>query len=302
MMNRSRLAVSFVCGVILLLHAFCSCAAPTGSFASSPLYSPKDERANDHSGSRFTGVRSQRDEANTVPGRSFDFNRDTFAYANELLWEYTYDEKGNWTTHTRELKPTYYQHCFVVARSARQFFDNARFDPSLPQIDESVYRERIRRVVKASPRRPLPEAQKVIFPGYADLRSFSREHEASLKSECGSATQSYIQIGNWRTILPFTRAHQERMARQLVTHLRSHRPVLVHVLRFPQLSINHALLLFDAKKTSSEVEFSVYDPNTPAHPVSLFFDRATRSFRFPPNTYFFGGTVNVYEIYWKWNY
>jgi hypothetical protein len=213
-----------------------------------------------------------------------------------------YDEKGAWTTHTRETKPSYYQHCFVMARSARQFFDNARFDPSLPPVDDSIYREGIRRVVKASPRRPLPEAQKVIFPGYADLRSFSRQHEALLKSECGSATQSYIQIGNWRTIFPFTRGHQDRMARQLVTHLRNHHPVLVHVVRFPQLSINHALLLFDAKEASSEIEFSVYDPNNPAHPVSLFYERATQSFRLPPNNYFFGGMVNVYEIYWRWNY
>jgi hypothetical protein len=296
------LAVSFVCGVILLLHAFCGCAAPIAATTSSPLYSPKDERGSEHAGSRFAAVRSETDEANTVPGRRFDFDRDTFSYANELLWEYLYDEKGAWTSHTREIKPSYYQHCFVMARSARQFFDNARFDPSLPPVDESIYRERIRRVVKASPRRPLPEAQKVIFPGYADLRSFSRDHAALLKSECGPATQSYIQIGNWRTIFPFTRGHQERMARQLATHLRSHRPVLVHVLRFPQLSINHALLLFDAKETSSEIDFSVYDPNNPAHPASLIFDRAARSFRFPPNNYFFGGTVNVYEIYWKWNY
>ena len=294
-------ASSFVCAALLLLVLLCGCATPTDANVHARLYSPKDERGAQEA-ARLAGIPREPDEAKSLSGRHFDFERDTFAYANELVWEYSYDAQGHWQTHTREVKPTYHQHCFVMARSARQFFDNALFEPSLPPVEESVYRERIRRVVKASPRRPLPEAQKVIFPGYADLRSFSREHEKLLKSECGPATQSYIQIGNWRTILPFTRGHQERMARQLVAHLRNGRPVLVHVLRFPQLSINHALLVFQAEETPSEVNFPVYDPNHPEQPGVLIFERATRTFRLPPSNYFFGGAVNVYEIYWKWNY
>jgi hypothetical protein len=297
---RSGQAVSFACGVLVLLFSLSGCATPNESAVRARLYSPKDERGIERAGASSGGVHARQDEA--VPGRPFDFEKDTFAYANELVWEYSYDEKGHWQTHTREVKPSYHQHCFVMARSARQFFDNARFNASLPPVDESAYREKIRRVVSASPRRPLPESKKIIFPGYADLRSFSREHEALLKSECGPATQSYFQIGNWRTIFPFTRGHQGRMARQLVTHLRNNRPALVHVLRFPQLSINHALLVFQAEETPSEVDFTVYDPNNPAHPGSLIFDRATRTFRLPPSNYFFGGPVNVYEIYWRWNY
>src|SRR6267378_4886145 len=42
--------------------------------------------------------------ASTQPvytGRHFDFSQDTFAYANELVWTYHYDENGKWVTHRR---------------------------------------------------------------------------------------------------------------------------------------------------------------------------------------------------------
>src|SRR6266404_5080237 len=40
--------------------------------------------------------------AGTASIRCFDFNEDTFAYPNELLWEYSYDANGKWTTHKRD--------------------------------------------------------------------------------------------------------------------------------------------------------------------------------------------------------
>lgn len=303
--------VGLTCSSLVLLASLCGCATTsTTSTSKTPdasessasfqrLTSPKDE-----AGRQFANHASSREPApdNSPPTRPFDFEKDTFAYANGLLWEYSYDAQGHWQTHKREPKPTYYQHCFVVARSARQFFDHARFDPSLPRTDEATYRALVKRVVGESPRHVLPEARKFVIPGYPDLRSFSQEHEALLKAECGSATQCYIQIGNWRTIFPFTRGEQEHMARQLVNHLCHNRPVLIHVLRFPQLSINHAVLAYKAEETPAQIDFTIYDPNNTAQPVTLTFDRTSRTFQLPPSNYFCGGPVNVYEIYWKWNY
>src|SRR6185369_2464339 len=140
--------------------------------------------------------------------RLFDFQKDTFAFANELVWVYEYDANGNWTTHNRDPKPTYSLHCFVLARSARQFFLNARFDPNLPVADEASYRHLIRQVVASSPRKRRAEDRKIVIPGYADLRTFSRENENLLKSECGGGWQSYFQRGHWRMIFPFSRSHQ----------------------------------------------------------------------------------------------
>jgi hypothetical protein len=234
--------------------------------------------------------------------RPFNFQTDTFAYANELVWVYGYDKNGKWTSHRREPKPNYSQHCFVVVRSARQFFDNARFDTNLPVADAGTYRRLIRKVISVNPRKPLPETSKVIIPGYPNLRAFSEAHGPALKAECGGAWQSYAERGHWRMIFPLSRHHQELMADQLRLHLRESGPVIVHILRFPQLTVNHAVMLFDEKTTSSTTDFSTYDPNQPEAPVTLTYDHETRTFSFPTNAYFQGGRVDVYEIYHKWNY
>src|SRR5438046_3624716 len=88
--------------------------------------------------------------------RPFDFEQDTFAYPNELVWEYHFDERGKWVHQRREPKPDYTHHCFVVALAAKQFFQNARFDPGQPKADTKTYRQLIREIVSTSPRKDRP--------------------------------------------------------------------------------------------------------------------------------------------------
>jgi len=235
-------------------------------------------------------------------GRRFEFSKDTFAYANGLVWEYRYDDNGKWTTRRREPKPSYSQHCFVVSRSACQFFENARFDSTLPKADDDTYRHLVRRVVSSSLGSTLPRDKKIIIPGYPDLRSFSHEHERLLQAECGGAWRCYFQRGNWRMILPFSRHQQEHVAEKLQQQLQHKGPVVVHVVRFPDLSINHAVVIFDAKSASNRVDFVTYDPNEPAGPTNIRFDCATRTFHMQPNAYFPGGWIDVYPIYDRFPY
>ena len=230
-------------------------------------------------------------------GRQFDFARDTFAYPNELVWEYRYDDQGKWTTRRRDIPPSYYQHCFVVSRSACQFFENAVFAPERPQADEATYRWLVRRLIATNPRKPLPASRKIVFPGYPDLRSFSRAHERLLKAECGGAWQCYVQRGNWRMIFPFSRHQQEHVAEQVQQELQTKGVTVVHLVRFPQLSINHAVLIFRANVSPQTIEFVTYDPNTPERPTVITYHKNTRTFSLPPNTYFPGGRVDVYPIY-----
>ncbi|GEM_PF-147652 len=232
----------------------------------------------------------------------FNFQRDTFAYANQLVWDYYYDDHGKWVSKPHDPKPDYTHHCFVVVRSARQFFEHARFDPSQPIADTNTYRQLIHRVLASSPKREFPDARKVVIPGYADLRDFSRAQEHLLKQECGGAWQSYVQRGHWRIMYPFSRHQQENMSAKLVQEIRNNRPPVVHLVRFPQLTINHAILLFDATETDRQIIFTAYDPNKPDHPAQLIYDRATRTFDFPANDYFLGGRVDVYEVYQGWCY
>src|SRR6266446_5144413 len=123
----------------------------------------------------LSGCASSRPSA--AGSRHFIFEQDTFAYANELVWEYRFDEHGKWTHRLREPKSDYTHHRFVVARSAKQFFQNARFDAALPKADSATYRSRIREVVSANARIRLAEEKKIIIPGYANLRAFSQEQE-----------------------------------------------------------------------------------------------------------------------------
>ncbi len=229
--------------------------------------------------------------------RPFNFQTDTFAYANQLIWVYNYDEQGKWVHHRREPPPDYAQHCFVVIRSARQFFENARFDPTLPMTNDVTYRSLIHRIISVDPERALPESDKIVIPGYANLREFSKAREPLLKAECGGAWHSYFQRGHWRMIFPFSRKSQKQTAEELLADLQESRPPIVHLVRFPQLTINHAVLVFDAKEQEDRIGFSVYDPNDPDKPKELTFDRAQERFVFPASNYWPGGRLDVYEIY-----
>lgn len=238
----------------------------------------------------------------TTADHKFQFQQDTFAFPNELVWEYHYDSKGNWVSNRRNPPAKYSQHCFVLARSTRQFFLNARFDPALPKADDKTYRSLVRKVAASNPRQALPAGGKIVIPGYANLREFSAAHESLLKENCGGAWQSYFQRGHWRMIFPFSRHQQARVADSLTQHLARGDLLVVHVVRFPQLTINHAVVLFDFNSDENQIAFQMYDPNHPARPELLTYDRASRTFNMPANDYFPGGRVDIYEVYWKWNY
>ncbi len=87
------------------------------------------------------------------------------------------------------------------------------------------------------------------------------------------------------------------MARQLRQAVARGSAPLVHLFRCPRITINHGLLLFGLSDSEQETRVQAYDPNIPAQPVQLIHDRASRSFHFPPTSYWAGGPVNVIEIF-----
>ena len=235
--------------------------------------------------------------------RPFNFASDTFSYSNQLYWEYRFnDANGETTTFDRDPPPEYALHCFVVARSARQFLNHARFDPASPQPDDDSYRRLVRKVVSRSARRISPDSEKIIIPGFTNLHEFSAAKPELLKAECGGAWQSYFQRGHWRMIFPFTRHQRERTAQQILKETQANDNALIHVVRFPQLSINHAMLVYHAQDAGKEIRFSAYDPNNPREPATITFNKQESTFYFPRNCYFIGGRVNVYEVFRGWLY
>jgi hypothetical protein len=234
------------------------------------------------------------------PPRQFDFARDAFAFPNELVWEYEFGADGSARTRRRQPPPTYAHRCFVLARSARQFLYHARFEPAGERFDAAVYRQRVRTVVRRSPRVPCPEEDRIVLPGYDGLRGFSREWEAVLKAECGAAWESYALRSHWRMVFPISRRHQATTAARLSERIRSGFAPIVHLVRFPQLTINHGVVLFASRDAAGGREFVAYDPNRPDEPATLFFNAAHRTFLLPPNTYWPGGQLDVIEIYRSW--
>ena len=230
---------------------------------------------------------------------SFEFKRDTFAFANETVFEYNIPSSKGAPPPRREANSDYTLRCFVIARSARQFFQHARFDPTQPPASAESYAELVRRVVATDPREEQPKEPPIVIPGYSSLRAFSAARERLVKEQLGGAWQSFLQRGNWRILLPFPAEQQQATAAELVESLQQNRPPVVHVVTH-SLSINHAVLLFGAVLHRDSISFAMYDPNDPRAPLELEFERRTAIFRFPTTSYFQGGPVKVYEVYNGW--
>lgn len=231
-------------------------------------------------------------------GTTFRFGADTFAFENETVWEYRRDPatgRLEWRRH--EPRPEFSMRCGNMARAARQFRVHARFDASLPRVDDATYARLVADVLARDPRRSVPAPDPVVVPGYPDLAAFSRDHEALVKADLGGPWASYYQRGNWRMIFPFPPWQQQAVAGDLVAALRRGELPIVHVVRYPRITVNHMLLVFDVEETPTAIRFRTYDPNDPAAPVALVWDRASRTFEYPRTVYFLGGPVKVYPVY-----
>ncbi|HUA65051.1 MAG TPA: hypothetical protein VME24_04330 [Alphaproteobacteria bacterium] len=239
--------------------------------------------------------------ANSV--RAFQFERDTFAYPHELVWKYNFDAvTGAMTVCNSDPPPTYYHRCFVMVRAARQFFYHARFDPDLPPADEGTYRNLIKQIVRRNVRRRCLESERIVIPGFDGLRAFSRSHEPLLKAHCGKPWESYFLRSHWRMIFPVPTWYRKMMVKKLKASLPKRGLTLVHLFRFPKITINHGIVLFGFTESANAVEFDAYDPNIPEQPVKLIYEAEPRQFTFAPNRYWGGGPLKVMEIYADWPY
>ena len=185
----------------------------------------------------------------------------------------------------------------MVVKSARQFLYHARFEPGLPIAEPGLYRRLIRQILSRNPRRASAAPERIVIPGYDGLRALSQAHELLLKAECGAPWQSYLLRSHWRMVFPIGRRHQERIAQQLRRGVSQGSAPTVHIFQFPRITINHGLMLYEMVDSERDIQFEAYDPNLPAHPAKLIYDRARRSFSFPPTCYWPGGELSVIEIF-----
>lgn len=234
--------------------------------------------------------------------RAFEFERDTFTYPHELVWKYHFDSNGAMTVRKAEPAPTYYHRCFVMCRTTRQFFYHARFEPDAPSVDANTYQKLIREVVSRNVRKPCAESERIVIPGFEGLRALSKAYEPLLKASCGAPWESYFLRSHWRMIFPVPIWYRAMMVKKLKESLPKRGLTLVHLFRFPNITINHGIVLYGLNETGQAVEFEAYDPNIPEHPVKLIYEKDSHQFTFAANRYWGGGPLKVMEIYCDWPY
>jgi len=227
--------------------------------------------------------------------RDFDLRRDTFAFSNDTVFQYGVDEGGKLHIRTRKKPADFAHRCFVLARAVLQFHQFARFEPKQPRLSREEYRRRIRQVCRVPVWSDGPR-ERIVFPGYADLHSFSTAYEGLLKENLGNWLPSYLRVGNWRMAMGHPRAGQAAAARWLSASLDRGQPRALYLARFPHM--NHVVVPYaQQREPGGNVSFLVYDPNYPNAPAWLFYRAAERSFEFEPRWYFPGGRVNVMRVF-----
>ena len=199
---------------------------------------------------------------------AFTFGADTFAFRNEI--------RERHPDHEREL---YANYCFVLARSLRQFYQAARFDPEVPRLTRAEYAERVRKIVaRPAWAPPLPTHERIVIPGYAHLRAFSASEEAAIKEGLGGPVGTWLHWTNWRVTFPVTRAHQATVAEDAVRELEAGRLVQLLVTNWPTPELNHTVVAYRVDDRHDRLDFTIWDPNEPDRPGVLTFDRIAQRF------------------------
>ena len=217
----------------------------------------------------LTGCSAFRQSAKIVtPGpRAFDFATDTLAV--RAPQPTPQEEKESLSD------PALRGH--VDAHVARQFFLHARFEPTQKPPGTETRITLVRQVLKREAHETVRDDQRVVIPGYANLRAFSRLQGHLLRAE----SWLVCRCENRASLL--TKAFgggsdKDAAVNELVSSIAANRPTLVRLYRHHALQYNRSLLVFDSHAGEGQVCLTAYDPAAPQHPVELTYNRVSRSF------------------------
>ena len=218
----------------------------------------------------------------------FSFAADTFAFPNMIRARHN-GEPG-----------LYANYCFVMARAVRQFFTTARFDPAAPRLDHEGYVERVRQIVARDPwLPPLPAGERVVIPGYANLRDFSRGEEAAVKDGMGGRFLTWIHWTNWRVSMKVSGRHQQKVLQEIVHDLGHGQLVQLLVTNWPKPELNHTVVAFAYREVPDGVALDVSDPNDPSEPGVITFNTSTSHFEATHVYDTEQGPIRVFRMYYS---
>jgi hypothetical protein len=233
----------------------------------------------------------------------FCFDRDTVGFANATVFEY---REGHPYLRQREKgePKRYTRRCFVLCRTTMQFQKFARFDPHAAPLDDNALAARIRSVTRRAVwGRPLPADQRVVFPGYANLRAMSEARREVVRANIGLGWPTYFRLGNFRMLFQHDSSYHKETHANLNAALARGELFVGFLTTYPRLSINHAVLVYKREPASQNdgiERYLVYDPNHPEAPRGLTWSSRDRAFAYQKDWDFIGGSVRVYQIYGKW--
>jgi hypothetical protein len=239
-----------------------------------------------------------------VVASEFRFDRDTFAFQNATVLKYKDGLPYLQVKASREDPANRYtRRCFVMSRTAMQFRKFARFDPRGAPLNDLELAARIRAVAHRAPwDESLPEDQRIVFPGYANLRQMSKARAHVFQENLGSGFITYFRPSNVRMFFQHSRKYQDTTHANLEVALSRGGLFVAFLSTYPKLSINHTVLVYARQKNphGDELEhYFVYDPNHAEAPRELTWSPRERAFAYQKDIDFIGGFVRVYQSYGK---
>jgi len=232
----------------------------------------------------------------------FRFDRDTFAFANQTVFEY-HEGYASLRKSSATKRDAYNRHCFVMSRTALQFKKFARFEPRNVPLDNASLAARIRDVTRRPTwMEPLPDDQRIVFPGYKDLKDMSKARRELVQLNIGHGWPSYFRISNARMMFQDGAGYQERTHARLNSALARGELFVAFLTTYPRFSINHSVLIYKLKSSEPNPgldHYLVYDPNHPESPRDLIWSARDRAFSYQKDWDFVGGFVRVYQVYGK---
>jgi hypothetical protein len=238
----------------------------------------------------------------------FRFDRNTFAFANETVFEYHDGHPYLREPLAIKKRPKRYASCcFVMTRAALQFHKFARFDREGVPLDDRALAERIRAVTRQLAwQTAFPADRRIVFPGYASLRAMSIARGRVLQDNIGLGWPTYFRLGNFRMVHEHSRRYQEQTHANLNATLARGELFVVYLSTFPSLTINHAVLVYARRPASARAagikrieSYAVYDPNHSKAPRELTWLPSKGAFAYQKDWDFVGGFARVYQVYGK---
>lgn len=231
---------------------------------------------------------------------NFKFDRDTLAFANSTVFDYHEGKARLRRASDKEKAPRYTRRCFVMCRTVVQFQKFARFAPGERRLDDDQLANRIRQLAKHAVWQPaLPKEQRVVFPGYRNVRELSHERGWVLQKNIGLGWPTYARVGNYRMVFLHSVNYQKKMHEELNAALNRGELFVAFLSDFPILHINHAVMVYQRKSSSRDGvdRYNTYDPNHPDGPRELVWLPDKQEFNFEKDEEFVGGFTRVFRVY-----